>query len=113
MAVSRKVALVNIQIEAHTTEATKIHLPHESKPISWARAKDMGRCLQHGARDPGPGPKKSAGPGPLAKNILGLNQVLVGAPDDSKGRSAYFSAADLMGPFSEPHDPYSVFHYGG
>ena len=40
------------------------------------------------------------------KNILGLNQVLVGAPDDSKGRSAYFSAADLMGPFSESRNPH-------
>ena len=40
------------------------------------------------------------------KIIFGLNQVLVGAPDVSKGRSADFCAADLMGPFSEPPDPY-------
>ena len=37
---------------------------------------------------------------------FGLNQVPVGAPDVSKGRSAYFSGADLMRPFSESHNPY-------
>ena len=70
--------------------------------MSLARAHDMGldswgKGIYYGGK----------------KNILGLNQVLVGAPDVSKGRSAYFSAADLMGPFSEPHNPYFLFYYGG
>ena len=65
-------------------------------PMSLARAHDMGLG--------------SSGKGILLwrqhKFILALNQVPVGAPDNSKGRSASFFAANLMGPFSERPNPY-------
>ena len=73
MTVSRKVALVNIQIEAHTTEAKKFSClmspsPYYGPgPMTWAGACNMGRARAHGthgplAPGPGPGPKKGTHP---------------------------------------------------
>ena len=58
----------------------KIPLPDGSKPISWARAKDMGRCLQHG---PGPAHGPQGFGGPPGRGFAGVGGWGGGGPSHS------------------------------
>ena len=85
MAVSGKVALENIQNEAHTTEAKKFVCPmspspyHGPVPRTWADACNMGpgtRALTQkraqGARDPRSFLGQGPGPGPNVRPVSHL-----------------------------------------